>query len=130
MVKKYRHCLGWQYPLLGVSSADNTPCKGYCYASIGVTPCPICVVAKLTEGADMDPFSLVIKMTMMSISIVGFFLKIIVQLVVSIAGTKAHSAPVMPQAPQHVDQPAEAEAAFQAAEYERQRRAYYQRMGG
>jgi len=85
----------------------------------------------LDGQAIMDPFSLVIKMTMMSITIVGFFLKITMQLITSIAGARARSAPVMPQVPQHVDPravAAAAEAAFQAEEYERQLRAHEQRV--
>ena len=80
----------------------------------------------------VDPFSLFIKMTMLSITIVGFVLKITAQLVASIAGGRAHQAPVMPDPPERTDRRVQAdadEAAFQAAEYARQLRAHQQRTG-
>lgn len=81
----------------------------------------------------MDPFTLVIKMTMLSVRIVGFFLKITVQLITAIIGARSRSAPpVMPSAPTQVDPLAAAdaaEAAFQAAEFERQLRAHQQSTG-
>lgn len=80
----------------------------------------------------MDPFSLMIKMTMFAFTIVAFLLKTTMQLAVTVAGARSRQRPEMPSAQQHYDPVARAaadDASLQAAEYDRQLREYQQRNG-